>query len=243
MAASLSEPQQRPADEHLVSLQDPTSFGAEQYRGLRQVLERMHAAKRMIAVTSPADGDGKTTTAINLAGTLASAPGARVLIVDLDLRDPSVGDQLRLGEQSPGLVDAILDPGLTLGDVVRLHSQFSLWVLPAGRSLTLPYELLKSPRLEELLAQAREQFTHVIVDTPPLIPVPDSRLIVDRVDGVLVVVAAHRTPRKLVRESLDLIDRARLLGIVFNGDDRPLSGYYRYYGYGYGRTRGRRPRR
>lgn len=231
------------ADEHLVSLRDPTSFEAEQYRGLRHVLERMHEAKTLIAVTSPVGGDGKTTTAINLAGALGYAPGARVLVVDLDLRAPSVGDRLGLRTQSPGLVDAILDPELTLAEVVRQHSQFNLWVLPAGRILTVPYELLKSPRLQQLLRQAQQQFTYVIVDTPPLIPVPDSRLIVDLVDGVLLVVAAHRTPRKLLSESLNLIDRDRILGIVFNGDDRPMSGYYNYYGHGYGRGRGKRRRK
>lgn len=229
-------------DDHLVSLLDPTSFAAEQYRSLRDLLERLHDSVSLLAVTSPVDGDGKTMTAINLAGALAYAPGARILIADLDLRAPSVGERLGLGDERPGLVHAILDPSLSLSDVVRQHPQCSLWVLPAGRSLTVPYELLRSPRLRELLDQAKQEFTYVVLDTPPLIPVPDSRLITDLVDGMLLVVGAHRTPRKLFAESLNLVDRAKLLGIVFNGDDRPLSGYYDSYGYGYGRHSGGRRR-
>lgn len=228
-------------DDHLVSLIDPTAFQAEQYRALRHMLERMHGSKTMLAFTSPVDADGKTTTAINLAGALAHAPEARILVGDLDLRDPSVADLLGLGGRRLGLVDAILDPTLTLAEVTYRHPQFPLWILPAGRSLAIPYELLKSPRLNELLREARHQFHYVILDTPPLIPVPDSRLIGDFVDGVLMVVAAHRTPRRLLEESLNLLDPDRLLGIVFNRDDQPLSGYHRYY-YGYARSTARRRR-
>src|SRR5207302_11261988 len=81
---------------HLVSLVDPTAFEADQYRTLRYVLEQLHATKRVIAVTSPIAGDGKTTTAVNLAGALAHAPEARILVVDLDLRTPSLANRLGL---------------------------------------------------------------------------------------------------------------------------------------------------
>jgi len=220
-----------------VSLIDPTSFEADQYRTLRHVLEWKHPTKKVVAVTSALAGDGKTTTALNLAGALAHAPGVRVLICDLDMRTPSVGKRLGLVPQSPGLVDMVLDADLTLGDVVRRHPRFPLSVLPAGRPLTVSYELLQSSRLAELLQQTREQYDYVVVDTPPVVPVPDARLIADRVDGYLLVVAANRTPRKLVEDALNLMDPAKLIGIVFNGDDRPLSGYYGYYAsyYGYGR--------
>ncbi|PYM04298.1 MAG: hypothetical protein DMD82_14850, partial [Candidatus Rokuibacteriota bacterium] len=98
--------------------------------------------------------------------------------------------------------------------------------------------MLKSPRLGELLAEARRQYDYVVVDTPPLVPVPDSRVIANWVDGLLMVVAAHRTPRRLVEEALDIIDAAKTLGVVFNGDDRPLSGYSSSY---YSRPYAREP--
>src|SRR5438132_586723 len=111
--------ERRPMDEHLVSLVNPASFEADQYRTIRHVLEQSHATKKMIAVTSAAPGDGKTTTAINLAGVLAQAPDAHILIVDLDLRMPAVGDRLGLTVQSPGLADLLRHPDLTLDDAVQ----------------------------------------------------------------------------------------------------------------------------
>ena len=230
-------------DGHLVSLVDPTSFEADQYRTLRYVLEQLHATKRVIAVTSPIAGDGKTTTAINLAGALAHAPEARILVVDLDLRTPSLANRLGLTAQSPGLVDLMLDPDLALSDVVRQHPRHRLAMVPAGRALTVTYELLRSPRLNTILEQARRQYDYIMVDTPPLVPVPDSRLIADRVDGFVMVIAAHRTPRPLIEEALNLMEPSKVIGIVFNGDDRPLSGYYGYYySSGYHRRGGRRGR-
>lgn len=218
-------------DEHLVSLLNPTSFEAEQYRTLRHMVEQMNkdAHLNVMAVTSPAVGDGKTMTAINLAGALAQNPEARVLLVDADVRRPSVGARLGLGESArPGLVDAILNPGLALEDAVhRLPCNLS--VLTAGPVLPAPYEVLKSPRLGELLEQARHRYDSILLDTPPVVPVPDCRLIAKRIDGFLVVVAAHMTPRKLLEEALNILEPSKIIGLIFNSDDRPLSGYYGYY--------------
>jgi Mrp family chromosome partitioning ATPase len=102
-------------------------------------------------------------------------------------------------------------------------------VLPAGRTTTLPYELLQSPRLRALIEEARSEYDHVVLDTPPFLVVPDSRLLEAWVDGFLIVVAANKTPRRLVVETLNEMDPAKALGLVFNRDEHPLSGYYRYY--------------
>src|SRR6266702_6741187 len=102
-------------EEHLVSLLAPASFAAEQYRALRHLVEQFHKSAELtvLAVTSPTVGDGKTTTAINLAGALAQAPDARVLLVDADLRGPAVATHLGLDEPAgPGFVGAILDANL-----------------------------------------------------------------------------------------------------------------------------------
>lgn len=219
-------------EEHLVSLLTPTSFEAEQYRELRHVVEQLHktAGLSIIAISSPESTDGKTTTAINLAGALAQAPEARVLLVDADLRRSSVGDLLRLGDiGGRGLVDAILAPGLALQDVVRRCPPFNLSVLPAGRRPASPYELLKSSRLGEILEEARQRYDYVVLDTPPLVPFPDCRVIGKWVDGFLVVVAAHKTPQKHLEEALALMDPAKIVGLVFNRIDRPLPGYYYAY--------------
>ncbi|HYS78443.1 MAG TPA: CpsD/CapB family tyrosine-protein kinase [Candidatus Dormibacteraeota bacterium] len=231
-------------DPRLVSLVAPASFEAEHYRTLRARLESRQEGKapQILAVTSAAIGDGKTTTAINLAGALAQARDARVLLVDADLRRPSVGLQLGLSEErSAGLSDAILDAGRSLQSVVRRRPPLSLGILTAGSTPPAPYEVLKAPRLGALFDEARRLFDYIVVDTPPLIPVPDCRLIARWVDGLLMVVAAHRTPRKLVEEGLNLIEPSKIVGLVFNGDRRTPSGYYGYY-HAYGRRPGR-PRR
>jgi capsular exopolysaccharide synthesis family protein len=215
-------------EEHLVSLLTPTSFAAEQYRALRHMVEQMQKDNGLhtVAVTSPVVEDGKTTTAINLAGALAQGPQARVLLLEADLRRPSMTEHLGLrGSGDRGLVDAILHPTVSLKDVVRQRPPFNLDVLPAGHLPAACYELLKSPRLGALLDEARQLYDHIIVDTPPLVPFPDCRLIEKWIDGFLVVVAAHKTPRKLVEESLNVMDPPKVIGFVFNSDDRLLGDY------------------
>jgi capsular exopolysaccharide synthesis family protein len=220
-------------DAHLVSVVDDASLAAEQYRVLGHTVTQLHSARgvQVLAVTSSAVGDGKTTTAINLAGALAQSTEGRILLVDADLRGPSVTK--RLGQRDglhPGLVDAVLDGNLSLTDVVRDVGPLRVSIVHAGLKTAVPYEVLRSPRVGNLLEQARRQYEYVIVDTPPFVPAPDCRVIAKWVDGFLLVVAAHKTSRKMFEAVLDVIDPAQLIGVVFNGsDDRPLSKYYGRY--------------
>jgi capsular exopolysaccharide synthesis family protein len=233
-------------DEHLVSLTTPHSFEAERYRALRILLEqrRRDAALCVVAISSPTAGDGKTLTAINLAGSLGQDPEARVLIVDADLRRPSVAGLLGLPEErTPGLVDAILDPACDLEQVVTPLAAFNLSVLPTGRGAASPYEILKSARLGDLLQEARRRYDFVLVDTPPMVAVPDLRLLAKWTDGMLLVVSAHKTPRRLLEEAFYVADPEKILGIVFNNDDRLLSRAYGYYTYGRPMTLTAAPRR
>jgi len=221
-------------DDHLVSLVAPATFESEQYRALRHAVEQLHKAHdlRVVAVSSPGVGDGKSITAINLAGALAQARDARVLLVDADLRRPSVASLLALGgSDGPGLVNAILDPSLSLERVARPRPPFNLSVIPAGQAPPSPYEVLKSPRLGELLDEARRRYDYIVVDAPPLCTVQDCRVIAQWVDGFLLVVAAHHTPRRLVEEALNVVERSKVLGLIFNGDDQPPSGHSGYHGY------------
>ena len=213
-------------EDHLVSLLEPTSFGAEQYRALRHLIEQLHksADLSVVAVSSPGVADGKTTTAINLAGALAQAPDARVLLVDADVRGAALATRLGFDDRvGPGLVGAILDATLTLEAVAQARPHLNLSVLPAGRLPSAPYEVLKSPRIGELLAEARRRYDYIVLDTPPLVSVPDCRVIGNWVDGFLVVVTAHRTARKLLEEALNVMEPGKIVGLVFNGDDRHLS--------------------
>ena len=218
-------------DRRLVSLNAPASFAAEQYQGLRLTIERLARTRelRMIAISSPAAGDGKTVTAINLAGALASGSDEPVLLIDADLRRPSVAPLFGIRDTAPGLADILCDREVGLAQVVQKIGPLNLSVIPAGKARRRVSEILRSPRLDELLAEARSRYGYLVLDTPPLLPVFDSVLLAKSVDGVLMVVSANQTPRKLLGESLNMIDPAKVLGIVFNRDERPLFGYYNSY--------------
>ncbi len=221
-------------EEHLVALVSPHSFEADRYRALRHFLKQAHGSNGLIVVgvTSPVAGDGKTTTAINLAASLAQSPGVRVLLIDADLRRPRVAASLGLGASGPGLSGALAHPETDLATAVR-KLPFGFSVLPSGPLPTNAYLTLESPRLGELLEQARHSYDYVVLDTPPVLLVPDYALISGGVDGFLIVVGAHRTPRKLLGETLSAIDPAKVLGIVVNGDDDARTGYYKRYGGSY----------
>lgn len=219
---------------HLVPLVAPESFEAEPYRVLGHLLGQMRAetGRRVIAVSSPCSGDGKTSTTINLAGTLAQEPKTRVLLVEAEIRRPSVARYLGLRHTTGGLVGGLLDPALTLQQIVQHCPPFDFDVLLAGRWSTSPYDVLKLPRFGALFQEARAHYDYVIVDTPPLLPFADCRLIEQWVDGLLVVVAAHKTPRKMLTEALETVDAEKLVGLVLNQDDQHAARYdlaYRYY--------------
>lgn len=222
---------------NLVSLHSPTSFEAEQYRSICHGIEKMHRETGfcVIAISSPAMGDGKTVTAINLAATLAQVPGAQVLLVDLDLRRPALADYLGVDDASNhGVVDAMLDGTLSLDTVVRHLPSLNLnnlSILIAGQAPTFPHEVLQSPRLGELFAEARRSYEYIVVDTPPFLSVPDCQLLERWIDGFVLVVAAHKTPQKLVEEALGFVNPEKIAGLIMNRGDLP-SRYSSYYGYG-----------
>jgi protein-tyrosine kinase len=217
-------------DEHLVSLQAPSTAAAEQYRVLRHLVEtlRRRANLQIVGVTSPGVGDGKSVTAINLAGALAQSEDARVLLIDMDLRRPALARYLALGETRPTLADALGTPGLPLKDAVVSVPRFNLSLLRAPVSVAAPYELLRSPKLEALLAEARQEYDYVVIDTPPFVPFPDCRLISKSVDGFVVVVASNRTQRGLLAETLKAMDPDKAVGFVFNAHPILPAPYYDY---------------
>ena len=215
-------------DKCLVTFTAPTSFAAEQYQGLQLTVERLAHSRnaRIIAVTSPGAGDGKTLTSVNLAGTLARASSSRVLLIDADLRRPSVAGRLGIDTYADGLAELVMKDGTTIEQVAQRLDGIALDVISAGTMKPPVQKVLGSPRLKVLLEQARQRYDYVVIDTPPLIPVFDSALLADAVDGLLLVVAANKTPRKLLGEALNQLEPSKVLGIVFNRDERPLFGYY-----------------
>ncbi len=232
-------------EDHLVSLLCPATADAEQYKTLCCAIEEAHNRSnlKVVGITSPGVGEGKTLTAINMAATLAQTPDNRVLLIDGDLREPSIANHFGLDDfDGPGLIEAIQDPSLALKDVERELASFNLTIVTAGQALESPYEALKSRRVEALIEDARQRYDYIVVDTPPVIPVPDCRVIARWVEGFLVIVAAHQTPKKLLEETLNALEPNKVLGLVYNRDDFPLANYYGYsYAYGqYGRRNRRR---
>src|SRR5207302_2146696 len=146
-----------------------------------------------------------------------------------DVRRPAVARQLKLAGSKRSLVDALMDSSLKVEDTVEHLAHFNLSVLRAGGPTLAPYELLKSSRLETLLDQARQRYDYIVVDAPPFVPVPDCRLIAKCVDGFLIVVAADRTPRGVLAEVLDQMEPAKVMGLVFNGEEARRSSYYGAY--------------
>jgi capsular exopolysaccharide synthesis family protein len=223
-----------PFDPCLVALTDPACFAAEQYQGLRMTVEQLKRLRdvRLIAVTSPNAGDGKTVTAINLAGVLARGSGARVALIDADLRRPEIATRLGIRTaDARGLVDAVADERVGLDDVTHRIDGINLAIVPAGVTRLPIHEILRSPRLERLVEEARERYDFIVLDTPPLLPVFDAAMVAKLVDGLLVVVAANHTPRKLLAEALTHLDPSKVLGIVFNRDNQLRSYRSSYRGY------------
>jgi capsular exopolysaccharide synthesis family protein len=216
-------------DRRVISLADPMSFEAEQYRRIRHQIEELRARRgvQTIAMTSAVAGDGKSLTSVNLSATLARSMGARVLLIDMDLRRPTVGKLLGLQAARGGFTSLLEHPETKLQDYVQQVPQSNLHVIPTLVTRGDTYELLRSPQFGRVLEQARNQYEYVVLDTPPVIPVPDTTLINRHVDGYVLVVSANHTPRKLVGEALSLLTPSSVLGIVFNRDDRPMFGYYR----------------
>jgi len=223
-------------DRHLVSVTNPGSMEAEQYQALRVKLERLQRERdfKVVAITSPGAREGKSVTAANLAAALARGGNTRVLLIEADMRRPSMPRYLGLDDSPAGSLSGLLvDSSATLIDSIQKHDALPFDLLLAGTATTPVGELLRSRRLEEVIREARDQYDFVVLDTPPLGPVSDCALLARYVDGVLLVVSAHLTPRKQLETALNQLDANAVLGIVFNRDDRPVFGYRHSYYRGY----------
>ena len=230
---TISRPK-RNLDPRLISLLNPNSIDAERYRRLRQSVENFRPADHgtVIGVTSPLAGDGKSLTSVNLAGSLAQDPCARVLLIELDLRQKmtNLKDYLGLKKVSgPGLVDRIMNDQIRWEESAYYIPDFNLYFMPTGRRTESPYEVLNSPRLGDILEEARQRYDFVIIDTAPVVLLPDAQLISKWVDGFLMVVAADKTPKKMLEEAFNLMDPKKMMGLVFNGYTPVDNSYYRGY--------------
>jgi succinoglycan biosynthesis transport protein ExoP len=243
-------PDEEPVATGLIFLQNKSfSEMAESYRALRTsiLLSSLGAPPKVILVTSPLPQEGKSTTAMNCAASLAQQ-GSRVLLIDADLRRPRIASALNL-EAAVGLSN-LLTGSAPLEDVVQpVPGVPNLFAIASGPIPPHPAELLGSDLMEQHLRVLRGSFDHIIIDSPPALSVTDAVMLSARVDSVLIVVFAGRTRKEALRRVRELFGQvnAKLMGVVVNGVDvRSPDHYYYYYGKRYGdstyyRERGIKP--
>ena len=202
----------------------------EEFRTLRQRIQSMRRTREIfsIVVTSAVPGEGKTTTATNLALSFGLEPETRTCLVDADLRSPAVHQALHdlpvAGLAEILEADAKLDESLTEVDGTHLS------VLPVRALPSYPSELLASRKMIELLDEMRGRFQTVIIDAPPIAGLPDAAALIDVCDAAVLVVGAGQTDRHDVSAALERVDRSKVLGTVFNRCDSRELAYGEYYG-------------
>jgi capsular exopolysaccharide synthesis family protein len=184
----------------------------------------------VISVTSTFPAEGKSTTSINVATVLAQK-GARVLLIDADMRRSSLHQKMKL-RLHPGLSGVLTHTATLEQAMVQVEDLPTLFLLPAGAVPPYPAELLGSNAMKDLLAKAREEFDYVIVDTPPVLTVTDGIVIASETDVTLLVFRAGETSKHALRRSRDLLlrSRAKIGGVVLNAVDLAGPDYYYYYG-------------
>jgi capsular exopolysaccharide synthesis family protein len=218
-------------DPHLVLVNGPESPVAERYRRLRLKLDRPGpdgTPRQIILVTSAVPEEGKTTTSINLALAFAEGRNRRTLLIDADLRRPSVTRYI-LPPPTLGLSE-VLSGEVSLEHVLIEIKSARLTVLPAGAPSTNPQELLQSVHLVSVFAELRRRFDRIVLDTPPTVPFTDAAMLEAVSDGVLLVVRARRTTGTLIDRARASLAHSRLLGVVLNDVDfTPVDRYYYRY--------------
>ena len=216
---------------------DPDEPIVESYRALRTNVTFVGAEKplQFIAVTSPGPREGKSTTAINLALTLAQS-GRRTILVDGDLRRSTIHRAFGL-VQEPGLTD-ILIGGVSTAEGIRPEVAEKLDLLPSGSTPPNPSELLGSSAMDALIKELRHDYEYVIVDTPPTLPVTDAAVVASNADATILVVRSGDTEETAAQRALDQLRRvrARIAGAVLNAVSPKKDPQYSYYSYSYRRS-------
>ena len=207
----------------------PKSIDAEAYRSLRSNIEysSFDDEYRVIVITSSVPGEGKSTTAGNLAIALAQS-GNKVLLVDCDMRKPSIHKKFKISNAA-GTAELLLRKKL-FEEVANKYNE-NLTIITAGKIPPNPSEMLASRAMTAFIKEMKDEFKYIILDTPPLQAVTDAQVLSTKADGVLLVVRAGSTKKELVSNSVDLINKVhgKVIGTVLNGVENKRNNYY-YYG-------------
>jgi protein-tyrosine kinase len=211
----------------LIAADNP--FAAEEFRKLKtQVFHWSPNPPRVILVTSATPHEGKTIVSVNLAMAISMEIHKEAVLIDADLRRPSV--HFQGSRQAKGLSDYLADQ-TSLSDIL-VHSEVEkFWMIPAGPPSKRSAELIGSQRMEELIKSLRTfgEDTFIIIDSPPLLATSEPMLLSKWVDGVILVVMADRTPRESVKRAIQSIDKQKIIGVVLNQKEVKTSSYYSGY--------------
>ncbi|HZS05741.1 MAG TPA: CpsD/CapB family tyrosine-protein kinase [Blastocatellia bacterium] len=225
----------------LIAVTEPHSIVSEQYRTLRTQI--FHEAERrltqVVVVTSAIAGEGKTSTSLNLSWTIANSKGRRVLLIDSDMRRPSVASYLGIAP-AVGFCEVLAGDCELMAPVIRIYGRslepdldedYQLFVLPVKGEARNPTELLSGSSLPDVINEYRRYFDFIIIDSPPVTPFADARLLANQSDGALVVIRSGAAPYSTVERAIEALSPARMLGVVLNGakEDEDDGYYYEYY--------------
>ena len=244
----MAKKKQTVAPVDLIAAINPFSTTAEQYRKIRTNIEFSSADKKIksLVITSSGPSEGKSTTAANLAIVFANT-GSRVLLVDADLRKPSVALSFKIPNVN-GLSNYLTEGNSVSGSftsesvymtqgssaidnrLIETNTE-NLYLMPSGPTPPNPSELLRSQRMQELVKILEDSFDLVIFDMPPVVTVTDAQILSAYVDGTILVIRERATKKQAIIESKKLLDmvQAKIIGVIYNGKKQGEDSYY-YYG-------------
>jgi capsular exopolysaccharide synthesis family protein len=215
----------------LVAITQPHSNYCEEYRSLRtHILHKSQRQKlQSIVVASVGPSEGKSVTSLNLAWLLAQTDGIKALIIDSDLRMPSLSDYLGI-ETDKGLSEILAGRATLAESIIKLQPS-GLHLLPGGEARSDVAELLSGPKFKEILREARDMFDFVIIDAPPLGIFTDATVLINHADGAIMVIRSGKTSYTTLDRILDKLPRERMLGVVLNQSEETLNESNYNYGY------------
>lgn len=216
----------------VVTLTRPSSVIAEQFRTIRTNIQFSMVDENIktLVITSARPSVGKSTISANLAVTFAMQ-GKKVLIVDADMRKPTVHKTFHLPNRD-GLTTLLTERDIEIKDIAHRLDTEGLYVITSGAIPPNPSELLASNRMNQLMAKFEEVFDLIIFDMPPVFAVTDAQVMASKVDGTIFVIKKDGADKEMITKSKELLDKvkANVIGVVFNRVELKGDNYYYYYG-------------
>ena len=220
-----------PTNSKLVSVIEKDSLAAEKFRFLGVRLRQIQQSRKLkkVLITSTIPEEGKTTVSANLACTLARRRQQKTLLLEGDLRRPTLAKQFGL-DRVPGLCEYLQNSSDIANSIYRLDA-LGLWILPAGRTPQNPIELMQNGKLTPLMNQLETWFDWIVIDSPPVLPLADTSIWMKAADGILLVTRQGKTEKHHLERGVEALDRTKLLGALINSSSNVARSNY-YYRYG-----------